>query len=534
MNYNPKSCKVKIITFLIAILMMLNNTPLIYGATTTKLGTPIEGVIEKTSHYIIKSSRSYENPWVILGLARSSINVDKEYYEKYYAYLEKTLQDKSGVLNERMYSDYSGSIIALSAIGKDPSNVSGYNLLEKLADFDNVVAQGINGAVWALLALDACDYEIPQVDNIANITNREKLVNYILSREISGGGWSMGEAIPDPDVTAMVLQSLAKYDDNSQVNESVLRGLTWLSTVQQSDGGYESWETKNSESDSQVIVALCSLGINPQTDAMFVKQANNNVLSNIINKFYISSGGFMHTEKTSVDGLATVQGFYAMVSYDRFINGKSSLYNMNDVEKNYVDIEQTNDTQSTQTTYENKFTDIENDFEKESIVYLNDQGIIKGMTETLFVPEDNITRAQFAALISRALGLEEIKTNSFSDVSNENWFSGYVGAVQSAKIVVGYEDGTFKPDNFITRQEAALMVARAAKILGIDTSMDNAEIINTLCQFVDYVECDDWSMEAMASCVKNGYIPDKEMNIYPKNDASRSEIAGMVYRMLKD
>ncbi|MFA9422021.1 MAG: S-layer homology domain-containing protein [Sedimentibacter sp.] len=534
MNYNKKHYKIKIISFLIAILMVLDTAPIAYGATTTKLNFSVDDVIDKTSQYIINSSKSYNSPWAILGLARSEVSVDSEYYEKYYTNLEQLLEDKSGVLNERMYSDYSGAILALSAIGKDPTNIVGYNLLEKLADFNNVVAQGINGAVWALLAIDACDYEIPQVDNISNITTREKLINYILSREIIGGGWSMGETTPDPDVTAMVMQALAKYNGLPNVEVSVERGLTWLSTAQQNNGGYESWETKNSESDSQVIVALCSLGINPQTDVMFVKQTSNNVLSNIINNFYVSSGGFMHTEKTSVDGLATIQGFHALVAYDRLLKGKPSLYNMSDVEKKYDDNNQTNDTTSTQTAYENKFTDIEQDTEKESIIYLNGEGIIKGMTETLFAPEDNITRAQFAALISRALSLEEVKTNSFSDVADENWFSGYVGAVQSAKIVLGYEDGTFRPANYITRQEAALMVARAAKILGIDTSVDNAEIINTLCQFVDYVECDDWSMEAMASCIKNGYIPDEEMNIYPKRDASRSEIAGMVYRMLKD
>jgi hypothetical protein len=149
------------------------------------------------------------------------------------------------------------------------------------------------------------------------------------------------------------------------------------------------------------------------------------------------------------------------------------------------------------------------------------------------MPEDKITRAQFVALISRALELEETGTDSFLDVSDKNWFSGYVGAAESIEITVGYADGTFKPDNYITRQEASLMITRAASILGVDTSLDNAEIINTLCQFVDYIDCDDWSMEAMASCVKNGYIPDEDMYIYPKEYATRSEIAGMIYRMLK-
>jgi hypothetical protein len=532
MNNNYKNYNIKIVAFLMSIFMLI-TTPYVYGLTTTKLNTSVEDVISKTSQYIISSSESYENPWIILGLARSESQVDDEYYEKYYAYLKETLQNNDGVLSQRKYTDYSGAVLALSAIGKDPSNVGGYNLLEKLADFDAVVAQGINGAVWALLALDTCDYEIPYID-VENITTREKLIDYIVSHEISGGGWSMGEATPDPDVTAMVLQSLSKYYDSADVQDSIERGITLLSSIQQNDGGYESWETKNSESAAPVIVAMCSLGIDPQTDDMFVKGTDKNVVSNIINNFYVSSsGGFMHIEDTSVDGLATIQGFYSMVAYDRFSKEKSPLYDMSDVEKKYDDESQTSDTQQTENTYENKFTDIDTDPEKESIISLSAKGIINGMTETLFMPEDKITRAQFVALISRALELEETETDSFLDVSDENWFSGYVGAAESMEITVGYDDGTFKPDNYISRQEASLMIARAANILGVDTSLDSAEIINILCQFVDYIDCDDWSMEAMASCVKNGYIPDEDMNIYPKEDATRSEIAGMVYRMLK-
>jgi hypothetical protein len=238
-------------------------------------------------------------------------------------------------------------------------------------------------------------------------------------------------------------------------------------------------------------------------------------------------------EKTGIDGLATKQGFYAMIAYDRFVKGNTSFYDMTDVEeKQDTNDIKNNDTKSVETEYENKFTDIDYDSEKQAIIVLSAENIIKGMTETEFMPEDKITRAQFSTLISNALRLEEVKTNTFLDVKYEDWFSGYVGAAEEMKIVTGYADGTFKPDKYITRQEAAVMIGRTAKILGIDTTISSSEIINTLCQFTDYVECDEWSMEAMAVCVNNGYIPDEEMQIYPKNDATRSEIAGMLYRML--
>lgn len=534
MNKIFKIIKVRKISVLISTLILLSSMSLVYGQTPAEIDFSVDDVIFNTSQHMLENTKSFSDAWTVIGLARSNVDVEDEYYEKYYENLKKRLEDNDGVLNERKYTEYSSAVIALTSIGLNPTKIGEYNLLEKLADYDSIVGQGINGAIWALIALDSGNYDVPQVDSKENITTHEKLVDFILSREISGGGWSMGESIPDSDVTAMVLQSLSKYQYIEDVKLSIERGIDFLSKTQQNDGGYESWGTKNSESDSQVILALCELGIDPKNNKRFIKDNGCNVISNIINNFYVSDkGGFMHTTKTDIDELSTKQGFSAIVEYDRFIKGKTSFYDMSDVEKKYVDDEiEDSDTKLVQVEYNNKFTDIENDIEKQAIISLSAQKIINGITEEEFRPNDKITRAQFATLISHALGLDEINTKSFTDIKDEDWFSGFVGAVEELKIVTGYTDGTFKPERYITRQEAAVMLERTAKILGIDTTMDSQEVINTLCQFTDYIQCDDWSMDSMAFCVKHSYIPDEEMQVYPKKDATRSEIAGMVYRML--
>ena len=74
--------------------------------------------------------------WTILGLARSGIDIPDEYYEKYYRTVEEYVKDCGGVLHEKKYTEYSRVIIALTAIGKDPSDVAGYNLLTPLGDFE--------------------------------------------------------------------------------------------------------------------------------------------------------------------------------------------------------------------------------------------------------------------------------------------------------------------------------------------------------------------------------------------------------------
>ena len=85
-----------------------------------------------------------------------------------------------------------------------------------------------------------------------------------------------------------------------------------------------------------------------------------------------------------------------------------------------------------------------------------------------------MTRAEFAAIVVRALGLTPEGKNSFSDVAAEAWYAPYVGTAYSCGIITGVGDGRFNPSGTITRQEAAVMVSRAAKLCGLETEMDNA------------------------------------------------------------
>lgn len=335
MNLKFKKPVFKIMSFFLSFTIILSVTFNAYGATVNMPRYSVDEVIQNVSHHLIEGNTV--NPWSVAGLARSE-KATEEYYKKYYESLENALKEKGGVLNERKYTEYSSAVIALTAIGKDPSNVAGYNILEKLANYDKVVYQGINGAIWALIALDTGEYNVPAAENIKNLTTRQKLIEFILNRELDGGGWSMGEDMPDPDVTAMVLQSFSKYQHMEDVKAATARALDVLSAIQNKDGGYESWGTENSESAAQVLIALCALGIDPEKDLRFVKGGGNWLVSNLINNFYKQSeGGFMHIKSSNVDELATNQGFYALVAYKRFISGKTSVYDMKDVQKKYDD-----------------------------------------------------------------------------------------------------------------------------------------------------------------------------------------------------
>ncbi len=309
----------------------------------------IEKAIDETGALMHKNTPNpnvgtLSGEWTILSLARSGHKIPKSYYDNYYDNVVKTLEECDGNLHKMKYTEYSRVILGLTSIGKDVRDVGGYNLLEKLADFNSVKKQGINGPIFALIALDTNNYEIPIVEGIKVQTTREMLIDYILSKEIKkdtyeAGGWALTGDIPDPDITAMALQALAKYKDEEKVKPYIDRAINVLSKIQLPTGGYSSWGTINSESIAQVIVALTALGIDPAKDERFIKSEDKWTISTIMD-FYVDGGGFKHVLDKEIDGMATDQGMYAIVAYDRFLKGKNKLYDMTDA-KTTLNVDET-------------------------------------------------------------------------------------------------------------------------------------------------------------------------------------------------
>ena len=147
--------------------------------------------------------------WSVMALARGGADVPEGYFDGYYASVEAYVADKGGVLHERKYTEYSRLVLALTAIGKDPRDVAGYDLLLPLGDFDAVNLQGINGTIFALLALDSGGYDVPQNPDVAVQATREGYWRYILDAQLPDGGWSLAGGSADADLTAMALCALA-------------------------------------------------------------------------------------------------------------------------------------------------------------------------------------------------------------------------------------------------------------------------------------------------------------------------------------
>ena len=261
--------------------------------------------------------------WMVIGLARSGRTVPAGYYDNVVKYV-KANADANERLHPTKVTDNARVILALTAIGKDVTNVGGHNLLKGLDSMDYVQAQDINGPIFTLIALDSHNY--PTMGDVT----REKLIQVILDAQLNDGGWNLSAENADPDLTAMAIQALAPYyKTNETVKAAVDKALEALSALQRTDGGFDSWGTVNSESCAQVIVALTALGIDPTADSRFVK--NGRTVLDALAGFYVTGGGFRHTADGERNDMATEQGYYALAAYYRFANTQTRLYDMSDV-----------------------------------------------------------------------------------------------------------------------------------------------------------------------------------------------------------
>lgn len=314
------------------------------GANTLKKS--VSQVMAETSAYMraTDTNPSVGSEWYVLGLARGGLSLKEKYFSTYYNHTANYIEEKKGILtNTSKYTEYSKRVLVLTAEGKDARNVGGYNLFKYISDLSLVKEQGLNGPIWALLAVNCHpEYSFPDNPSAKEQNSEAALVNFLLQSELSGGGWALMGSNADSDVTGMTLQALAPYYHKAgyeNVTAAIDRGLARLSEMQNDSGGYSTMGVETEESCAQVITALCSLGIDPETDSRFIK-GGHWTIENLIT-YHIAGSGFMHVKAGAgnnggaaagtLDGMATEQGYYALVAYQRLKDGKTGLYDMSDV-----------------------------------------------------------------------------------------------------------------------------------------------------------------------------------------------------------
>ncbi|MBW7453880.1 S-layer homology domain-containing protein [Paenibacillus sepulcri] len=180
------------------------------------------------------------------------------------------------------------------------------------------------------------------------------------------------------------------------------------------------------------------------------------------------------------------------------------------------------------------FHDVSKHWAKADIELLASKLVVKGVTDSSFAPDSSITRAEFAALLVRSLGLSlETASADFADVKSSDWFAGAIGAAVQAKLVDGFTDNTFKPNDTINREQMAVMVARAIKAAGktIDVSGKQNEL---LAKFQDKAAISSWAQAAVAQSVETNIITGMTNDTFvPLANASRAQAATMLKRFMQ-
>ncbi|WP_240421852.1 fibronectin type III domain-containing protein, partial [Paenibacillus periandrae] len=180
------------------------------------------------------------------------------------------------------------------------------------------------------------------------------------------------------------------------------------------------------------------------------------------------------------------------------------------------------------------FKDLENHWAQEVVNDMGSRMVINGVSNDTFAPDQNITRAEFAAMIVRALGLKaDNGLSPFKDVQSSAWYNGYVNTALNRSIVTGFENGTFAPEDKITREQAMMMIANAMKITGPQVNLQAQEAGQLLSKFDDGNLASEWARVSIANCLDAGIVTGRNgYQLEPKELISRAEVAALVQRLL--
>ena len=175
----------------------------------------------------------------------------------------------------------------------------------------------------------------------------------------------------------------------------------------------------------------------------------------------------------------------------------------------------------------NPFVDVNpGDAYYDAVLYVYENGLFKGVSETEFAPDTTMTRAMFVTVLGRMAGVNPLlyQKSSFTDVEVGQWYSPYVEWAAQSGIVLGYGDGTFGLNDEITVEQAAVILARYAAFTGRSTYT-----LRTLHDFADSADVSDWAVYSMKWIVNTGIYTGENGMLSPKSLAKRSLVAAMLY-----
>ncbi|MDR1092659.1 MAG: hypothetical protein LBL66_00755 [Clostridiales bacterium] len=310
----------------------------------------------------LRLAGSTPGDWFPFGMSRLGINDD---YAAYRAALSANIGERyadADKLDKYKATEWHRASLALLAAGGDPYEFGYFgNTYNLIADGTynrgltvSPGAQGINGWIWGLIAMDLLRYRVPD----GAFQNRGDFIAEILAQQLPDGGFALDNTVSDPDITSMAIQSLSPYYNSeaaytyksqkikdadgrfvtvSKKARTVIdEAIDWLSSVQAEDGDYASWGAPNVESTVWAMIAAVSVGIDLETDPRFIKNGRT-VIDGIL-RYKTAAGGFTHSFVPDPDNPAAVAGqpnsmaseqtLYGLAALIRFKQGKRGLFDL--------------------------------------------------------------------------------------------------------------------------------------------------------------------------------------------------------------
>lgn len=182
-----------------------------------------------------------------------------------------------------------------------------------------------------------------------------------------------------------------------------------------------------------------------------------------------------------------------------------------------------------------EFKDVVRHWAKQAINDMGSRMVINGTGNGLFSPDRNITRAEFAAILVRGLGLKlDTGASPFEDVRQDAWYNSAIKTAYAYGLVTGYTDGTFGPNDTITREQAMVMMARAMEITGLKKQLPPLNEQQLLSPYSDVEKVASWSKSSVLSSLQAGIIMGRtDGKLAPKSFITRAEVAVIIQRLLQ-
>lgn len=272
-----------------------------------------QGQRDRTAHYLNGQLTDgtldiAEGEWALLGIQNSGITPDADQKEAYYTSVRAKVKTKKGLLSETRYTEYARVSMGVRAVGENPEDVEGYNLLAPLDRVESVRKQGLNAAIYALIAANYCGYTLSveaekgYLDDIRKAFEEEK-------------NTEMGQALPD--YAGMALQALAYYKDDPEACRTADRIYERIETYVK-----ENIDMGTCEGNAQLILGLSAMGIDVTKEKRFMKDGQN-LLDALMT--YAKGDGFTHLAGGDTNIIASQQSLMALDALSLVKEGKMLL-----------------------------------------------------------------------------------------------------------------------------------------------------------------------------------------------------------------